>query len=180
MLLLTRKTMEPSPFLIERICDICVALGGLGTVGTLIYMICDSRRKSKQIDSIQKIQSLQLESLYAPNLRVISWTFKTSLNTNNDIVINNHGEDLVITKISKLSESCILNSEGMKRWFPYNLDKNESIHIPLSFPINDVKEPQSFIIVCYNKLGITYHVLISIIDGEPKIQEIKSIKGIYK
>jgi len=156
--------------LINTICNICMAAGGLGTVGTLIYMIVDSRKKAKQIDHVQSIQSYQLESLYQPNLRLISWTYDSGGLNQNEIVIKNHGEDLRVTDIKELSELGLLNVYGMKGWFPYDFDKEEEIHIPTLYPLKDAKGIHNIVITCSNKLGLTYLVTIQIIDGKPAVE----------
>ena len=144
-----------------------MAAGGIGTVGTLIYMIAESKKHSKQIDIVQKIQSQQLESLYEPDIRLASWTINAN-DLKNEIVISNHGEDLLISSINNSATAGILDNDSMMGWFPYNFDNDNQIHIPLSTQVNSSKS-YIFDIVCSNKLGLTYSVSIHIIDGKPKI-----------
>lgn len=80
----------------EIVCDICMALGGIGTVCVFWYMLCDSQKKAKQIDLVQKIQSQQLEALYEPDIRLVSWTRAIVCSAQNEIVINNCGESIQI------------------------------------------------------------------------------------
>ena len=149
--------------LLHTICEICMAAGGLGTVGTLIYMICDSKRKTKQIETVQLIQSHQLESLYEPDIRISSYG-----GMQNDIVINNHGENLILIGVHELSDSRLLNKDGMKGWFPLPFDKEAEIHIPLLLPPTKIQS-LCISIECRNRLGLTYTINIAIIDGKPTI-----------
>ncbi len=149
--------------LLQTICEVCMAAGGLGTVGTLIYMIYDSMRKTKQIDTIQQIQSHQLESLYEPDVRIDSYGGMI-----NDIAINNHGENLIVLGIHELSDSRLLNKEGMKTWFPLPFDKNTEIHIPLLIPPTKIQS-LCLSIECKNRLGLIYKINIVIIKGKPTI-----------
>ena len=151
--------MESSS-LLHTICEICMAAGGLGTVGTLIFMICDSMRKAKQIRTIQQIQSHQLETLYEPDIRINSYG-----GVMNDIVINNHSENLIVLDIFESSDSKILNKDGMKTWFPLSFDKGSEINIPLHMPPTKI---HSLVIamLCRNRLGLTYKLIIDIKDGK--------------
>lgn len=160
----------PVNALIDTVCNICMAAGGIGTVGTLIYMISDSRKKSKQIDSVQKIQSHQLETLYQPDLRLISWTYACNGMNQNDIVVENHGEDLAVADIKELSKGGMLNTDGIKGWFPYHWDKGQEIHIPILVPLKDAEGAHEIVITCFNKLGLSYLVTIHIIDGKPIVE----------
>ena len=65
--------------LFHIICESCMAVGGLGTLGTFFYVIYDSKRKTKQIKNIQLIQSHQLDLLYEPDIRIDSVTLQTIL-----------------------------------------------------------------------------------------------------
>lgn len=151
--------------LFYKICESCVAVGGLATFFTLLWLIFDSRCKSKRINRIQQIQSLQLESLFEPDIRISSY----SSGTVNEIVISNHGENLIILGISETNEQELLNMDGMKNWFPRNFDKNIDVYIPLSHLLSSV---QSHIIMikCLNRLGTTYESEIRINDGKPIIK----------
>lgn len=156
--------------ILETICNICVAVGGIGTVGTLVYMIIDSRKRAKQIDTVQMIQSHQLEALYEPDIRLVSWTDTTTDGSKSEIVIDNHGNHLKLTSIQDLSQSGLLNVEGAKGWFPYDFDSGEQIHIPLDIQLRDAKGSNDVGIICYNKLGLTYLVRIRIVDGKPYVE----------
>ena len=140
-----------------------MAAGGLGTVGTLICMIWDSKRKTKQIETVQQIQSYQLESLYEPDVRISSYG-----GVFNDIVINNHGENLILIGVYELSDTRLLNKDGMEGWFPLPFDKNADIHIPLLLPPTKIRL-LCITIECKNRLSLTYKVNIEIIDGKPTI-----------
>ena len=155
---------------IEMACDIFVAAGGIGTVGTLIFMICDSKEKAKQIDAIQKIQSLQLDALYEPDIRLDSWIYSSTDRVPNEIVIKNHGEYFKVFDIQDLSNPGLLNSSGMKGWFPYDFEKGDSLHIPLSFQLKDAQGSHDIGITCFNKLGTTYLIRIHIVDGKPHLE----------
>lgn len=100
-----------------------MAIGGIGTFATFILMICDLRNKTKQINSIQKIQSHQLEALYEPDIRISSWTSQSTGLTPKEIVINNHGHDLLILEIVEPKGNEILNKEEMRNWFPRYINK---------------------------------------------------------
>lgn len=156
--------------LLETICNICMAAGGIGTVGTLIYMIVDSKRRAKQLDATQKIQSQQLEALYEPDIRLVSSSYRVIGLAPNDLVFENHGEDLRLLDIRSLSDYDILNSEGMKGWFPYDFDKGSEIHVPLSIQLIDLRGTHNIGFFCTNKLGLTYLVSINIVEGKPTVQ----------
>lgn len=158
------KNME-SYSLMHTICEICMAAGGLGTVGTLVYMICDSKRKAKQIMTVQQIQSHQLEALYEPDIRINSYG-----GVINDIVIRNYGENLSILDIRESDNSGYLNKEGMKRWFPLHFDKGAEIYIPLHVPQTKIQS-LCIKILCRNRLGHTYETIIEINNGKPAINK---------
>lgn len=153
---------------IDLICNICMALGGIGTVGTLIYMIADSKKRAKQLNAVQLIQSRQLEYLFEPDIRLASWSFVPE-GKKQELVISNHGEDLVISSIVDLSSTGLLFSNGMVGWFPYNFDKNDQLHIPLVVEMNS-ETIHNIGIICSNKLGLTYQVSIHIFKGKPNIE----------
>ena len=155
---------------LDTVCNVCMAAGGIGTVGTLIYMIVDAKKKAKQIDTVQMIQSHQLETLYEPDMRLVSWTYNSADGVQSEIVVDNHSEHLKITNIQDLSQSGLLNSEGMKGWFPYDFEKGESLHIPLAFQLKNAKGCNDIGIICSNKLGLTYVVRIHIVDGKPLME----------
>lgn len=155
--------MTLSCSVLHTICEICMAAGGLGTVGTLIYMICDSKRKTKQIETVQNIQSYQLESLYEPDVRISSYG-----SIQNDIVINNRGENLILLGVNELSDSNQLNKEGMNTWFPLPFDKDAEIHIPLLNPPTKI-QMLCMSIECKNRLGLIYKINVDICDGKPTI-----------
>ena len=152
--------MESSS-LLHIICEICMGAGGIGTVGTLICMIWDLKRKTKQIETVQQIQSHQLESLYEPDIRTSSYGM-------GDIVIRNYGENLTILDISELTETKYLNKEGMSTWFPLPFDKDNEIHIPLYLPAAKIQLLR-IEITCRNRLGLTYLSSIEINDGKATI-----------
>ena len=137
---------------LNDICNICMALGGLGTVGTLIYMIVDSRFKSKQIKTIQQVQVHQLEQLYEPDIRIVSY----SSGVNNEITLSNHGEDIIILNITEKNEGEYLDVGTMKNWFPLSFDKEQIIHIPLLKQINSLSGYRTIIIESRSRLGIEY------------------------
>lgn len=146
--------------LLHTISEICMAAGGLGTVGTLIYMIYDSKRNAKQIRTVQQIQSHQLEALYEPDIRISSYGGIT-----NDIVINNRSENLIVLDIFESSDSKILNKDGMKTWFPLSFDKGSDIHIPLHMPPTKIQS-LTIAVLCRNRLGLSYKLIIEIKDGK--------------
>ena len=156
-------------FNIDRVCNICMAAGGIGTVCTFFCMIHDSRKKAKQIDSVQKIQSLQLESLFQPNIRLVAWTYISTPDIQNEIVIENYGEDLLVNGIREESGLNLLNATGMTGWFPYNFDKGQRLHIPISAQLKNTKGNHDIGVYCSNKLGLAYMVSIHIEDGKPII-----------
>lgn len=142
-----------------------MAAGGLGTVGTLIYMICDSKRKAKQIRTVQQIQSHQLEALYEPDIRINSYG-----GVINDLLIHNYGENLSVLDIRESNNSGFLNNEGMERWFPLHFDKGAEINIPLHVPPTKIQS-LCINILCRNRLGQTYETSIKINNGKPTINK---------
>ena len=142
------------------ICDVCVALGGLGTFLTLIFLIYDSIRKSKNIDTVQKIQSLQLETLYEPDIRIASWRINKTGVMQNEIVLINHGQNIILTAIYEKTHSSVLNIEGMNNWFPFHFDKGCEIHIPMTNHFSRQKESFQIAIECLNRLGFKYEMII--------------------
>lgn len=151
--------------LLYTICEICMAAGGLGTVGTLIYMICDSKRKAKQIKTVQQIQSHQLEALYEPDIRIDSYGGVIK-----DIVIHNYGENLSVLDIRESNNSGFLNKDGMTSWFPLHFDRGAELNIPLHIPPTKIQ----FLcinILCKNRLGQTYETIIEIKNGKPNINK---------
>lgn len=150
-------------------CDVCMAIGGIGTFATFILMIYDLHCKTKQIKSIQEIQSHQIEALYEPDIRISSWTGKSTGLLPNVIMIKNHGQDLLILEIVESKGSTILNEEGMRNWFPRHINKNEEMHIPLLSHLQDVSS-HVIIIKTRNRLGSIYESDIHIVKGKPKIQ----------
>jgi hypothetical protein len=149
------------------ICDICMAAGGIGTVCTFVCMIYESKRKSKQIEVVQKIQSHQLESLYEPDIRIAYY----GNGEGKDIIIKNYGEKLVILNVFEHNYSGLLNVEGMKNWFPHHLDKGESFHIPLIAHFAGIHGTNNIIVECRNRLGLEYKIKIGIVDGKVSINE---------
>ena len=101
--------------------NICVALGGLGTVGTLIYMIWHASKHAKQV---KDIQSIRLDALYKPDVRIIAWTENLiNENLHPHIRIANNGENLIINDIKELSEA-VLNKKRIRGWGPLNFDNS--------------------------------------------------------
>ena len=152
--------MALSCSLFHEVCDFCVAAGGIGTVATFIFMIRDSKKKAKQINTIQNIQSHQLESLYEPDLRIFYW----SLNRNDlvpEIVLKNYGENIIIMSICEHDELGLLNIERMKGWYyPYHFDKGNELHIPLIYHDEFKNYSSFFFIECRNRLGMNYEFKI--------------------
>lgn len=159
----------PTHSLIDMICNICMAAGGIGTLGTLLYMIVDAMNKAKRIDTVQTIQSRQLESLFEPDIRLVTWTSTNASGAQDEIVISNHGEDLRIIDIRDDSHSGLLNLEEMTGWFPYDFDKNEEIHVPITLPMKGLVGEKDIVIICSNKLGLTYLVDIHVVNSKPTI-----------
>lgn len=154
---------------LNDICDICMALGGLGTVATFLSMICDSKKKTRQINTIQTIQSNQLESLYEPDIRLESWTGSSGNKHNSKIVVKNYGYYLKVLDIKESTELGLIKQDGIAGWFPRDFEKTQSLHIPLSLDLNDIEEDAIIGIVCLNKLGLKYIVNIHIVKGRPSI-----------
>jgi hypothetical protein len=145
-----------------------MAVGGIGTFATFILMIYDLRSKTKQLNTIQKIQSHQIEALYEPDIRISSWTGKSTGLIPNEIVIKNHGQDLLILEIEESKENTILNKEGMKNWFPRYINKDNEMHIPLLSHLQNVSS-HVIIIKTRNRLGSIYESEINIVKGTPTI-----------
>ena len=142
-----------------------MAAGGLGTVGTLVYMIWDSKRKTKQIRIVQQIQSHQLEALYEPDIRINSYGGMM-----NGIMICNYGENLSVLDIRESENSSFLDKEGMERWFPLHFDKGAEISVPLHMPPTKIQS-LCINILCRNRLGQTYETSIEINNGKPTINK---------
>lgn len=166
--------MTYSGSFIHVICEICMAIGGLATFLTLIFLIIDSRQKSMQISTIRNIQSHQLESLYEPDIRISSWS--NNIVGHNFVVINNHGENLELLGIYENSKTDLLNSEGMRNWFPRSFDKDEEIHIPLLNPLSSLRGGQILIIKSRSRLGVEYESTISIEKDKPIVENPKTLK----
>lgn len=150
----------------EIVCNICMALGGIGTLCTFVYMISDSKKKSKQIAVVQKIQSQQLEALYEPDIRLVSWTQATVRGAQNEIVVNNSGESIQIIDITDNADDRIINTDGMSGWFPLDFDKGEEIHIPLLTALQSVNSDLIISIICLNKLKLRYSVNVRFVGGK--------------
>ncbi len=151
------------------VCDVCMAVGGIGTFATFILMIYDLRSKTKQLNTIQKIQSHQIEALYEPDIRISSWTGKSAGLIPNEIVIKNCGQDLIILEIVESKGNTILNKGGMKNWFPCYINKDHEIHIPLLSYLQDVSS-HVIIMKTRNRLGSVYETEINIVKGKPTIK----------
>lgn len=157
-------------------CDICMAIGGIGTFATFILMIYDLRKKTKQINTIQSIQSHQLETLYEPDIRITSWTGQSTGLIPNEIVINNHGQEILLLDIVESEGNEILNKEVMRNWFPRHINKDNEVHIPLSTHLQDISS-HSIIIKTRNRLGSIYESEIKIVKGKPTIQIPRNMKN---
>ena len=155
--------------LFYKVCESCMAVGGIATFFTLLWLIYDSRCKSKRINRIQQVQSLQLESLYEPDIRISSWTGKSTGLIPNEIVIKNHGQDLLILEIVESKGNTILNKEGMRNWFPHYINKGNEMHIPMLLHLQDVGS-HVIIIKTRNRLGSIYESEINIVKGKPTIK----------
>ena len=52
------------------IVDLCVSVGGIATAGSFIYLICDSQNKAKQLQSVQRIEFMQMNAFYKPDIGI--------------------------------------------------------------------------------------------------------------
>lgn len=147
------------------VASIATVFAAIGSVFTFIKMICDSKNKTKQLESIQKIESIQLNALYTPDIRIDSyWKSGDKERTLN---ISNNGENLQIVEIkNNENSSSIVNVEGMATWFPLNFDKGESIRIPVIHELKSLPSNFQFDIVVKNKLNQTYVCTIKAIGGK--------------
>ena len=137
------------------VASIATMVAAIGTIGTFIKMICDSKNKTKQLESIQKIESIQLNALYAPDIRIESYW--KSGDMERIFNISNNGENLQIVEIKNSeNSSSIVYVEGMKNWFPLNFDKGEPIKIPILHELRTLPQNFQFDIVVKNKLNQTY------------------------
>lgn len=147
------------------VASIATMAAAIGTIGTFIKMICDSKNKTKQLESIQKIESIQLNALYAPDIRIDSYW--KSGDMERIFNISNNGENLQIVEIKNSeNSSSIVYVEGMKNWFPKPFDKGEPIQIPILPGLQALPQNFQFDIVVKNKLNQTYVCTIKAIDGK--------------
>ena len=144
--------------------SIATMVAAIGTIGTFIKMICDSKNKTKQLESIQKIESIQLNALYAPDIRIESYWQKGNIARTFNIV--NNGENLQVLEMKNGKDSSIIDVEGMATWFPLNFDKGESIRIPVIHELKSLPSNFQFDIVVKNKLNQTYVCTIKAIGGK--------------
>lgn len=149
----------------EDAASIATIIAAFGTVGTFIKMTCDSKNKTKQLESIQKIESIQLNALYTPDIRIDSyWQTGMLARTFN---ISNNGERLQILEIKNREDSSsVINIEGMTTWFPLNFDKGKTIKIPILHELQSLPSNFQFDIVVKNKLNQTYVCTIKAISGK--------------
>lgn len=146
------------------VASIATMVAAIGTIGTFIKMICDTKNKTKQLESIQKIESIQLNALYTPDIRIDSyWKSGDKERTLN---ISNNGENLQILEMKNGKDSSIIDVEGMATWFPLNFDKGESIRIPVIHELKSLPSNFQFDIVVKNKLNQTYVCTIKAIGGK--------------
>ena len=157
----------------EIICNSLLALGGLGTVGTLINMICESKRNRKRVSDLQKVQDRQLELLYRPDIRITSWIDRKGLGS--EIIIENYGEDIVIESVEDITGSDFLNKRGMINWFPRHLDKHSLIHLP--FIKLDSSVNCAVNILSSTKLDLRFITKLIVKSGKPSIVETITEKG---
>ena len=144
------------------ITELCAALGGIGTFGTLCFSIKDSRRKSKQIDKLGQINEQLVEAQYRPDLRIVTYPNPQS-EINRYILIENNGEDVTIDGITGES----VDENAMKTWFPWHLDKGHTMKIPLDEGFRREDAEWSIIIDIGNKIN---HHYVASIDGSIKKQ----------
>lgn len=149
--------------------NVCVALGGLGTVGTLVYMIINARTQAKQVKNVQEIQSAQLDILYMPDVRIIAWTDNlVNNNLHPSVWIENNGENLIVNDLVVLSENA-LDEEGMQGWFPLSFDKGKQLSIPLRNVVQNLNSGELFSMDITNRLDQKYSVVISKTDNRIEI-----------
>ena len=144
--------------------SIATMVAAIGTVLTFIKMICDSKNKTKQLESIQKIESVQLNALYTPDIRIDSYW--KSGDMERIFNISNNGENLQIVEIKNGKDSSIIDVEGMKNWFPKPFDKGEPIQIPILPGLQALPQNFQFDIIVVNKLNQTYVCTIKAIEGK--------------
>lgn len=149
-------------------------VGGFATGFTFLLMLCDSRNKSKQLDSVTKIESLQMEALYKPDVRISSWTGAVNVETQSKkIIVENNGENLTISSIDDLGAS-VISRDGMMNWFPLYFDAGTQIRIPLVRAVDAIPDGDGLMIHMENKLGQKYNAVIKVNSRKPSIQIIKS------
>ena len=149
--------------------NVCVALGGLGTVGTLVYMIINARTQAKQVKNVQEIQSAQLDILYKPDVRIIAWADNlVNNNLHPSVWIENNGENLIVNDLVVLSENA-LDKERMQGWFPLIFDKGKQLSIPLRNVVQDLNSGELFSMDITNRLDQKYSVVISKTDKRIEI-----------
>ena len=143
--------------------DLAAILGGIGTFGTFVKLICDSKNKTKQLQAIQNIESRQLDIIYTPDIRIDS--YGAMPNQNPTINVLNNGENLMIQSIVDYDSNVqVVNMEGFgNNWFPRTFDKGNVIKIPILQQTNELPRNSKFAIMVTNKLQQQYscEVIIS-------------------
>lgn len=147
--------------------DLAVILGGIGTFGTFVKLICDSKNKTKQLQAIQNIESRQLDIIYTPDIRIDS--YGAMPNQNPTINVLNNGDNLIIQNIIDNSDVKIVNTERIQTWFPLHFDKGEIVKIPLLKSIGEFSPNCQFMIVVTNKMQQKYSCSVLINGSNVKI-----------
>ncbi|MBQ9254382.1 MAG: hypothetical protein IJ180_06380 [Bacteroidales bacterium] len=148
--------------------DLCVSLGGLGTLGTFIYMIKDSKNKSKQLYSVQRIESMQMNALYKPDIRISHKRTPVNSHSPSEIILSNYGETIEIVKYKDISNH--LDTKSLNEWpFPLHIDKNKDVRIPLSHEIGEIPDNIHFELIIKNKLSVLYSAVVYKENGRPLI-----------
>ena len=81
----------------EKTIDIILAVGSVGTVGTLIATIVQNHKQNRRIVSLEE---RQIDVQYRPDLLVISFSGHVTGQERVNLVIENNGEDVEIVEIN--------------------------------------------------------------------------------
>lgn len=137
------------------IVDLCVSVGGIATAGSFIYLICDSKNKAKQLQSVQMIEFRQLNALYKPDIRISHKRTPANSPSPSEIILSNYGENIRILSYNDISNH--LDKNSLNSWnYPLYFNKTKDIRIPLSHDVGDIPDNISFELSIENNLDVLY------------------------
>lgn len=141
------------------IVDLCVSVGGIATAGSFIYLICDSQNKAKQLQSVQRIEFMQMNAFYKPDIRISHKRTPANSPRPSEIILSNYGENIKIVKYNDISNH--LDKNSLNSWnFPLYFNKSRDIRIPLAHAVGEIPDNISFELSIKNKLDVLYSAKI--------------------